>query len=42
MESSFIICVIAASKCTNRNLKSTVLNTGKYLIMEVCFEDLKV
>lgn len=32
MESSFIICIIEVSKCLNRNVKSTVLGTGKYLI----------
>lgn len=41
MESSFIICIVETSKCPNRNLKSTVLGTGKYLIRKSVLKVLK-
>lgn len=40
MVSRFIMCIIEASKCTNRNLKPSVLS--KIFDKEVCFEDLEV
>lgn len=40
MVSRFIICIIEASKCTDRNLKSFVLS--KIFDKEVCFEDLEI